>query len=325
MIISKTPYRISFLGGGTDHKEWFKKNGGCFLSTAIDKYSYIFLNKNYKFFDFNYRFLYSKTEELKDYKSSNHVSIKSCLEYFKIKKPITISHLGDMPSGSGLATSSAFTVGLVNALAYFNKRKISQSDLYKISTYIEQEKNKEKVGIQDQIATSVGNLNFVTISKSGEVKINKVNMPKNKRKLLEENLIILFSNTRRSSTEVETTKNFNHPSLQELCDLTYFAKNLLISKNDKDLDEFAKLISKSWEIKKSLSNIVSNSYLDEIYDLAMKSGALGGKLLGSGAGGWFLFYVKKANQDYFFKKLKNFNIVKINFCRKGSELIYKSF
>ena len=236
-----------------------------------------------------------------------------------------ISHLGELPSNTGLASSSAFTVGLLNNLYKLNKLKISKKKLFELAIYIEQKILKEKVGIQDQIAVAKGGLNFIRIKKNSNINISKIKISKIKKSKLENNLLLMFLDKTRFASEVEKSKNFNNILLKELLSLTDYAYQLLISNKLADIDEFGKNLTLTWKIKKELSKYVSNSYYDEIFETALNKGALGGKMLGAGGGGCFLFYVKLNDQQNFKKYFKKFKFIDFAFEDKGSNIIYSSF
>lgn len=321
MIISKTPYRVSFFGGGTDFHEWYNQNEGLIISTTINKYSYIFFTDHNKFFDFNYRFLYSKTEELNSYLDSKHPAIRGIFDYYKINEKIVMSHIGDLPSYSGLASSSAFTVGLINCIQTFKKNKLSPNQLYKEAIIIEQKILKEKVGIQDQIGVTIGGLKKIKIMKNGNVIIKKINLERKKLEKLENNLFLLFTKKRRIANNIEESKNFKNIILRDLMELTKYAYELLISDCDSDIDEFGKLLTETWKIKKQLSNKVSNTSIDELFDYCLNNGALGGKMVGAGGGGCVLFYVQKSNQKKFLESLNKYKIFNLKFEDNGSTII----
>ena len=326
MIISKTPYRISFFGGGSDYPSWYKHNGGACLSTTIDKYVYLSLREIPNFFNHNYRISYSVVEEVKNIENIKHKAVKDILKYLNLKKNLEIHYDGDLPSKSGVGSSSCFVVGLLNCIYHFKNKKIKKHDLAKKSIFFEHDVMNEMVGVQDQIASSYGGFNQIKISKNGNFKIKKINLnPINSNKL-NDNLILMFSNKQRIADKIARTfvnklnkSKYNY--MDEILSLVEPAKNSLL-KND--FDEFGKLLDVSWKLKRSLSKSISNRYLDDIYEHAIKKGALGGKLLGAGGGGFFLFYVPKNKQKIFLNTFKKFTIVPFKFSDKGSEIIYSN-
>ena len=326
MIISKTPYRISFFGGGSDYPSWYEQNGGECLSTTIDKYVYLSLREIPNFFNHNYRISYSIVEEVKKIENIKHKAVKNILKYLDLKKNLEIHYDGDLPSKSGVGSSSSFVVGLLNCIYNFNKKKINKYELAKKSIFFEHDVMKEIVGVQDQIASSYGGFNQIKISKNGEFKLKKINLSKKNRDNLNNNLILMFSNKQRIADKIArtfvnklNTSKFNYMS--EILSLVEPAKNTIL-KND--LDEFGRLLNISWKLKRSLSKSISNDYLDEIYNYALQKGALGGKLLGAGGGGFFLFYVPKNKQKNFLTSFKKFTIVPFKFSDQGSRIIYSS-
>ena len=321
LIVSKTPYRISLFGGGTDMPLWYKKNRGKVISTSINFYSYIFLMKNPKFFKFNYRIIYNKIEEVKAINEIDHPCVRAVIKYLNIKDKLVLNHLGELPARSGMASSSAFTTGLLRAMYAYTKEKINKRRIAKEAIHIEQNILKETVGCQDQFAVTYGGLNEIIFEKSGLIKIKKLKISKTKLKILENSLVLLFTNIQRYSSDIESSKKLNKDNLSKLQILTEECKQLLVNHKTKDLDNFGKLLNKSWIIKMSLSNKVSNRKINFLYNKALKTGALGGKLLGAGGGGMMLLYIPKEKQVLFKKKFKKYKIINIKFENRGSHII----
>ena len=326
MIISKTPYRISFFGGGSDYPSWYEKNGGECLSTTIDKYVYLYLGEIPNFFNHNYRISYSIVEEVKKIENIKHKAVRKILKYLDLKQNLEIHYDGDLPSKSGVGSSSCFVVGLLNCIYHFNKKRIDKYDLAKKSIFFEHDIMRETVGVQDQIASSFGGFNQIKIYKNGKFKIKKINLSTKNRDNLNNNLILMFSNKQRIANQIAktfvnklNTSKFNY--MNEILSLVEPARNSIL-KND--FDEFGRLLNISWNLKKSLSKSISNDYLDDIYKFALEKGALGGKLLGAGGGGFFLFYVPKNKQKNFLSSFKKFTIVPFKFSSEGSKIIYSN-
>ena len=325
MIISKTPYRISFFGGGSDYPVWYKKYGGEVISTTIDKYLYISCRQLPNFFDHKYRVVYSKVEEVKDINSIKHTVVKKALKKFNIKQNLEIHYDGELPSRSGVGSSSSFIVGFLNILNYLNNQKlINQKDLALQSIKFEQETLKEFVGSQDQIACAIGGVNNLKFDKNG-FSIKKLENKKFFKKL-NKNLVLIYTHKQRYSSNVakKFVNKITSTKKKEIFDIlecVKIAKQLI--KND-DLIGFGELLGYSWQIKKSLHKEISNSFLDDIYDNAMKNGATGGKILGAGSGGFFLFYVSEEKQKFFLNKMKKFTVIPFKFESEGSKIIFKN-
>ena len=336
MIISKTPFRISFFGGGTDFPDFYKEYGGKVLSTTIDKYAYVNVRNLPHFFEYKNEIIYSKIEQVKDIDSINHPMVKNTLSFMGMNN-IKVTYDADLPARSGLGTSSSFAVGLINSLnnlsetvydldSYAYRKKIADSAIL-----VERVLCKEAGGIQDQIAAAFGGLNIINMGKninaSEEVlynyEVEKVNIDKDTKDNLSNNLLLFFTGIKRDSFKVQndTVKNINkkYENLLEMNRLVDVAKNHL-RKNE--LDEFGKLLDYAWQLKKSLSDSISLNIVDEIYDVGMSAGALGGKLLGAGGGGFILFYVEDKNKNNVRESLKNLMEVEFNFEDGGSKIIF---
>tara|TARA_B100000029_G_C17568270_1_gene955760 strand:+ start:395 stop:1387 length:993 start_codon:yes stop_codon:yes gene_type:complete len=325
MIISRTPYRISLFGGGTDYPDWYIKNGGQVLSTSIDKYIYLSCRTLPSFFKHRYRILYALDEKVTNIKSIIHPSVRETLKYLKIKNGMEIHYDGDLPARSGLGSSSAFTVGLVNCLKTLLKEKISKNILAQETLYIEQNLVKETVGSQDQIATAYGGLNHIKFNKNGNFSVQKLDIPSYKIKNLENNLVMFYTDINRRAELIAKTyvNNINklESVLHNLNDSVNKAKNIL---RKGSLDDIGYMMDEFWQEKKKLSDKVSNPLIDKIYNKAKSSGALGGKILGAGGGGFLLFYVPLRKKENLKKALSNFVPIDIKFEKSGSKIIYNS-
>ena len=330
MIISKTPYRISFFGGGSDYPEWYLENGGIVLSSAINKYIYISCRELPPFFKHKHRLVYSKIELIKDVSQIKHLVVKKALEkiYNKNdKRGLEIHYDGDFPSRSGIGSSSSFVVGLLNALNNFYKIKITKNHLAKQSILLEQKILNETVGSQDQIAATYGGFNEITFNKDGRFQVKKLIKDKITLKKLESNMILVFSGVRKKSntanyiakTYVQKLNKIKKNNILEVIKHAKIAKKLIL---EKKFNDFGLLLNETWKVKKELSNEVSNDKLDYIYNLGLKSGALGGKLLGAGGAGFFLFYIPKRNREKFLKAFKNFTSIPFKFEKEGSSIIF---
>lgn len=325
MIICKSPLRVSFLGGGTDFPEWYRKNDGMVISTAINKYCYVLLKTLPPFHDFKFRLRYFNEERVNKISQIKHPVIRNIFKK-KIKgnKGFELVYFGDVPALSGLGSSSAFTVSLLNLFREYNEKKLSKYDLAKEAIYFEQNILKENVGSQDQIASTFGGFNSIQFNnKNFEVK--KIIAPKKEILDLEKSILLVNTGISRFSKvlEKEKIKNIkkNHSDYLELYSLCKEAKqNFNFSKNMKK--NLSYYVNESWKIKKKLAKDVSNSFLDKLYDYGLKNGAIAGKLLGSGSGGFMMFITENQKSKlYLQKKLEKYVCVDLRFDLKGSRII----
>lgn len=323
MVISKTPFRISFFGGGTDLKEWYLENGGQVISTSIDKYCHISCKLLPKFFDYNFRIVYSKIEETDSISEIIHPSIKGILTHLNWNNPIEIHHFGDLPARSGLGSSSSFSAGLLNLLLSMQGQKIEPFDLAMKTIFIEQNILKETVGDQDQIACSIGGFNHIKFKENGGYEINPIKLETDKLNLLQSNLLLFYTGISRFASEIEKSKvkNFKNKKIElnEISQLVDESINILNS--NKNMDDFGLLLNESWNLKKSLSTKVSNKEIDEYYEIGIKNGALGGKILGAGGGGFLLFYAPKEFHMNIKNKLNFLINIEFKFENNGSKIL----
>jgi len=322
MIISKTPYRISFFGGGTDYPSWFKENKGKILSTTIDKYVYLSLRDLGPYFNYKHRIIWSKVENVNETKLIQHNVVREMLEYFKIKDGVEIHYQGDLPARSGMGSSSSFVVGLMNAFLIKKKIKVSKMNLAKRSIFFEHKILKEIVGIQDQISASFGGLNKLDIKKNGSFDVKKIEINK-QIKNLDKNLVLLFTGIHRTANEIagQYVSKLKKDKVMEMKEINFQVEEAeqLLVKNK--FDDFGKLLNDGWKLKKSLSKIISNKKIDDLYEFSINNGATGGKLLGAGGGGFMLLYIPHHKQKKFFKKIKHVINVPFNFTEESSQII----
>ena len=324
MIISKTPFRVSFFGGGTDHPAWFKEHGGKVLATTIDKYCYISCRILPPFFDHKHRIVYSKIENVRDFHEIEHPAVRAVLQTFNMECGIEIHHDGDLPARSGLGSSSAFTVGLLNAMHALKGRYRSSSQLAEEAIYIEQEVLKENVGVQDQISSAFGGFNLIRFDPDGKYKITPCVLPAERLNALRDHLMLFFTGISRYSSDLmkrqlENIKNCK-AELNSLGQMVDEASNILFSVKT-PLREFGLLLDKAWEQKRKLSENVSNATLDAIYSAAQSAGAIGGKLLGAGGGGFFLLFVSPERQSEVRQKLAKLTEVPFQFEPEASKIV----
>ncbi len=325
MIITKTPLRISFFGGGSDYPSWYKKknNFGEVLSCTIDKYIYISLKDSQKFSKFKYLIKYSKIEKVNEIKNIRHPVIKNALKYFKIKKYIELHSNADIPAKAGMGTSSAFTVGLIKAIYGLNNKTISRKELANLSTFFEHKIIKENVGSQDQFAASYGGFNNFKFFKNKTI-INNYDLNDNYFKNLNQNLFLFFTGQTKESTRITSkfTPHLNKKKkiINKLIENVQTAKKII---KKKELDSFGYLLDETWNQKKQIDKNITNQEINFYYDMGKKYGALGGKLLGAGGRGFILYYVPKKNQEMFIRKFKK-QILPFNFTADSSEIILKN-
>jgi len=329
MIICRTPFRISFFGGGTDFPEWYNENEGKVISTTINKYCYSFLRTLPPFFKFKYRLRYFKTELVNNINNIDHPTIKAVLQkYHKNNKGLEISHYADVPGLSGLGGSSAFTVSLIKLIHEYYDNKIKNFNIGKEAIYIEQKILKEKVGSQDQIACAEGGLNLIHFKKS-DIKLKKIIITEYKSNFLQKNSTLVYTGFPRKAHYIEKNKIQQIAKKKKLysdiLSLANEAIDLMTNKTDKDfVQSFSGLMDESWKIKLNLSNKVSNNNIKYLFDEAKKNGAMTGKILGAGGGGFALFFSKNLSNK---KKLENFfkekSLMNLKFENNGSEIIFK--
>lgn len=323
MIISRTPFRISFFGGGTDYPAWYKEHGGMVLATTIDKYCYINCRYLPQFFEHKHRIVYSKIENVQSIDQINHPSVRAVLKYFKCKEGLEIHHDGDLPARSGLGSSSSFTVGLINAVKALNGKYISKEELAREAINIEQNVIEECVGSQDQISAAFGGFNLIEFMQNDTFQVRPIILKKDRLKELNANLMLFFTGLSRNAPEVAESqiKNFKKREIEltRIKDIVYEAINILESETS--ISDFGNLLHETWVNKRKLSSKVSNTEIDHIYDTAIKNGAIGGKLLGAGGGGFMLFYVPQELQTIIKEKLRHLVYVPFEFENMGSRIV----
>lgn len=324
MIISKTPFRISFFGGGTDYPVWYQENSGAVLSTSIDKYCYISVRYLPPFFEHKHRIVYSFIENVKNVSEIRHPVVKALLKLFKIDKGVEVHHDGDLPAHAGLGSSSAFTVGMLNSLYALKGKIVSKAELAKQAIYVEREILKENVGSQDQIAVACGGFNKIIFQNDHNFKIEPVTLSGARLNQLQSHLMLVFTGLSRFASQIagEQINNISNrkkelQAIQEMVDRAV----VILNKNG-DIANFGKLLHEGWQIKKRLSSKISNPLIDSIYETALKKGAVGGKLLGAGGGGFMLLFVPPERRKKVKEGLKNLLEVKFAFENNGSQVIY---
>jgi D-glycero-alpha-D-manno-heptose-7-phosphate kinase len=324
MIITRTPFRISFFGGGTDYPSWFREHGGAVLATTIDKYCYISCRRLPPFFEHKHRIVYSQIENVKHSDEIKHPSVRAALAWLKVQGGIEIHHDGDLPARSGIGSSSSFTVGLINALNALDGRHTSKETLAKQAIHIEQEIIGEAVGSQDQISAAFGGFNRIDFNRDGSFKVEPVVSPRAVTEKLQSHLMLFFTGVSRFASKIAESKIQNmHTRESELTAIREIVDQsiVLLQNEETNLLEFGKLLHETWCLKRSLSAKVSTDEIDRIYDTALRAGASGGKILGAGGGGFLLLFVVPEYQHFVLEKLANLVHVPFSFENSGSRVI----
>lgn len=324
MIISRTPFRISFFGGGTDYPQWYLKESGAVLSTSIDKYCYISCRLLPPFFSHSHRIVYSQIENVSNFDEIQHPSVRETLKFFNYAQGLEIHHDGDLPARSGLGSSSSFTVGLINVLKALGKQKIEKKELAQLAIKIEQDMIQENVGSQDQIAVSHGGLNKIEFNKNGSFNVTKVNISSKRKILLNNHLLLFFTGFSRVASDIAGAKirNLAHRKKQLYKMRELVDEGLAILENEHyDILRFGQLLDISWRYKQELSKNISNFEIDEIYRKALSAGAIGGKLLGAGGGGFIMFFADPSKHNKIKETLADLIFVPFKFENNGSIIV----
>ncbi len=323
MIISRTPFRVSFFGGGTDYPAWFNEHKGAVLATTINKYCYITCRYLPPFFEHKSRIIYSKMEHVQKIDEINHPAVREVLRFLKIRKGVEIHHDGDLPARTGLGSSSSFTVGLLNSLYALKGKMCTKEQLAKEAIYIEQQMCKENVGCQDQTLAAYGGLNFIEFGGTKHLQVRKMTIAHEMMEDLQRHLMLYFTGFSRTASEIAKYQIKNIPKkkkeLQTMYELAIEAFNIL---NGPNLKRFGRLLHESWQLKRGLSDKISSPFIDNIYETARRAGAIGGKLLGAGGGGFILLFVPPERQEKVKEKLKKLLLVPFEFEDLGSQIIF---
>jgi D-glycero-alpha-D-manno-heptose-7-phosphate kinase len=322
VIITKTPFRISFVGGGSDIKAFYSQHQGAVLSTSINKYMYI---SSHRFFDEDkIRIKYSKTETVKTVDEIVHPIVREVLRKFRING-VEISSNADIPAGTGLGSSSSFTVGMLHNLYVRKGKFVTKEQLAEDACDIEITKLKEPIGKQDQYVASFGDLNIIKFNSNGSVEVSPMYLPESVYKRLESNLLMFYIGMQRSSSSILSEQKTNMKAQDKVTvvkDMVSLVWELRDSLYKGRLNDFGKILHQNWLLKRKLASRISNPEIDGIYDLAMKNGATGGKLLGAGGGGFFLLYCEKSRKKKLREAMSDFREIKFKFENEGSKVIY---
>jgi D-glycero-alpha-D-manno-heptose-7-phosphate kinase len=324
MIISRTPFRISFFGGGTDYPEWYRAHGGAVLATTIDKYCYISVRELPPFFDHKFRVVYSIVENVQEIREIQHPAVRGVLEWLKVAKGLEIHHDGDLPARSGLGSSSAFTVGLLNAVHALEGRYVSKDALASEAIHVEQCILQERVGLQDQISAAFGGFNHITVAENGTYNVSLMVLPRERLNALQDHLLLVFTGISRTAAEVaqSVVGNLKNKTADMRTIQQMVARAIeILSSPGTDLLEFGQLLTQAWTLKRSLSDQVTNSTVDNLLASAMRAGAVGGKLLGAGGGGFMLLFVRPDDRAKVGEALRNFISVPFKFEMSGARIV----
>lgn len=326
MIITRTPVRVSFLGGGTDYPAYFRHHGGATLVTTIDKYTYVTVSPLTEFFDHLIGVHYSRVERVKDLDEIQHPSVRECLRFLGIERGVELHIVSDLPARTGLGSSSSFTVGLLKALHAFKGQMVSAEQVAKEAVYVEQEMIKERVGCQDQYACACGGLLHLQFGRDGGIRVTPVILSQDWLQALEQRLMLFYTGVRRTAHEI-LEEQLNRTQAgeinQELAGLgALVSQGLDVLTNSSHVADFGAVLHEGWMLKRRCSSQISNPWIDELYERARAAGAVGGKLLGAGGGGFLLLFVEPENQPQVRQALSELREVKFGFDNTGSMVIF---
>lgn len=323
MIITKTPFRMSFFGGGTDMPSFFNENGGAVISTTFDKYCYVNVRHLPPFMPYYSELVYSKIERVNSIDNIAHPLIRECMRLHDIHE-IRLTYEGDLPARTGLGTSSTFAVGMLNAFCALKGKMMSKTLLAQEAIHVERDVLREHGGWQDQVAASFGGLNRIDF-KENEFKVSPIVIHPNRKRLLDDSLLLFYTGITRFSSEVQKDTFANPESkkaqLKEMLKLVDDAQAILEDKNT-DLNDFGRMLDHTWKLKRGTGSKVSNSSIDTLYQKGIKAGALGGKLLGAGGGGFLLFYAEPDKKQAVIDALDELMHVPFNFENEGTSVVY---
>lgn len=324
MIITKTPFRMSFFGGGTDMEDFFREHGGAVLSTTFDKYCYVTVRHLPRFFDYSTEISYAKTERVTSIDAIQHPAVRNAMKMLDMHE-IRLTYEADLPARSGLGTSSSFAVGMLNAFyalkgKYADKRKLADDAIY-----LERVLCQEAGGWQDQIAASYGGFNRINFNKDGSYDVLPVIISPDRKKQLDDNLLMFFTGFTRFSSEVQKANAAGHVDKTrqklEMLELVDEAEKVLVDKN-RDLDDFGRMLDHTWKLKRQTGNAITTDGIDALYARGIEAGALGGKLLGAGGGGFLVFYVQPEKKEAVMTAMKDLLYVPFHFEDGGSRVLY---
>lgn len=324
MIISRTPYRISLFGGGTDFPAWYLRHGGCVISSSIDKYVYLTCRYLPPFFEHRYRVSWSKIELCSELEQISHPAVPAIVKHVGVTRGLEIQAVGDLPARSGMGTSSSFSVGLLNALYALSGKMISKHELAKEAIYIEQHVLKENVGSQDQVSAAYGGINRIEFHTSGEINVTPITVARERIDELNSHLMLFYTGIARTSSNIQSKLvnelDAKRRQLRIMKDLVEESIGILNSRES--ITSFGELLKEAWDAKRSLSSVVSNTDVDQMHAIAMEAGAIGGKITGAGGGGFLLLFVPPSQQTQVKEALTKFLHVPFRFDYSGSQIVY---
>ena len=326
MVISRTPFRVSFFGGGTDYPSWYLKHGGSVLATTIDKYCYLTCRSLPPFFSHRFRVVWSQIETCQSVDEIVHPTVREVLRYLEINSGLSIHHDGDLPARSGMGSSSAFTVGIMHALYALQGRMISKLQLAQGSIYIEQKVLKETVGSQDQTLASYGGLNRVNFAQNGEITVQPLTLRNERAQALNDHLMLFYTGIERTAANIAQSyvpdiesKSHQLNLMSEMVD-----EGIAILNSSENLLRFGSLLGDAWKVKRSLSTQVTNTVIDQLYASAISAGAIGGKITGAGGGGFLLVFAEPYLHEKIKEKLGDLIHIPFGFEYSGSQIIFFS-
>jgi len=325
MIITQTPLRVSFFGGGTDYPEYFLNNGGAVLGSAINKSVFFSVSKFYsELFDYNIRISYRKVETVNAVDKIKHAPFRECLRWCGLERDVEINHMAELPAFTGLGSSSTFVVGLLNSIYAYKGRLIAPLEVAYQAIRLEREVLKDAVGCQDQVFAAMGGLNMIEFRKMDNIIVNRLPVSRQRVYELESHLMMFFTGIKRKAEEIAThqirSMDRNAPRLKKMRAMVDEGVNILV--NNGALDRFGELLDRAWMEKRELDSRITNSKLDTLYEAGKQAGAIGGKLLGAGGGGFMLFYVPPEKQDAVRQRLKRFKEVPVKLDAPGTHVIH---
>jgi D-glycero-alpha-D-manno-heptose-7-phosphate kinase len=323
MVITSTPLRISFFGGGTDYPVWYREHGGAVLATTINKRCYVTCRRLPPFFEYHSRVSYSKVENVRHNGAIEHPAVRGCLQFLGVDEGVEIHHVADLPARTGLGTSSAFTVGLLLGLYALQDRMRDKHALAADAIHVEQELLQEAVGAQDQVSAAYGGFNRINFHADGTIDVKRVLTAQSRLADLEQHLALYFTGFSRTASEIAQEQVRMTPQrkqeLDAMLQLVDEGESILASPA-RSLDEFGHLLHEGWQIKRALTQKITNASIDEIYEAGLSAGALGGKLLGAGGGGFMLFFVPPERRQALRERLKKLLCVPFAFSNQGSHV-----
>jgi D-glycero-alpha-D-manno-heptose-7-phosphate kinase len=324
MIITSTPYRISFFGGGTDYPVWFQEHGGAVLATTINRYCYITCRTLPPFFEFRHRIVWSQVEHVNHVEEIIHPAVREAIRYMDVKQGLEIHHDGDLPARSGLGSSSSFSVGILHALHALQGKMMTKGELARQAIHLEQNLLKEDVGIQDQILTAYGGLNVVNIDPDSAFRVNPIPMEAMRKEMFQHHLMLIYTGISRTASDIAKSQIESIPQngqvMREIQDMVPEATKILAGTGD--LNDFGRLLHESWLLKKSISKKITTPVVDDMYEKAIGAGALGGKLLGAGGGGFMIFFVEPGLHQRVLDALDKFLLVPFELENAGSHIAF---